>query len=70
MLHTGPEGLGVLNGARSVGGFFGLAASMGGAREVGRALFLGILVIFGASVIALGLSPFLVGFAGWSWCCS
>jgi MFS transporter len=68
VLHTGPEGLGILNGARSVGGFFGLVASMGGsAHRVGRsggALFLAILVIFGASVIALGVSPYAVGFAG------
>jgi len=68
VLHTGPEGLGVLNGARSVGGFIGLVASMSGsAHRVGRsggALFLAILVTFGASVIALGVSPYVVGFAG------
>jgi MFS family permease len=65
VLNTGPEGLGVLNGARSVGGFFGLVASMSGSRRGGGgALFVGILVTFGASVIALGLSPFVVGFAG------
>ena len=64
VLHTGPEGLGVLNGARSVGGFVGLVASMGGAPRGGGTLFLAILVSFGASVIALGLSPFLVGFGG------
>jgi Major Facilitator Superfamily len=68
VLHTGPEGLGVLNGARSVGGFFGLVASMSGsAHRVGQsggALFLAILMIFGASVIALGVSPYAVGFAG------
>ena len=68
VLHTGPEGLGVLNGARSVGGFFGLVASMSGSGyrvgQSGGALFLAILVIFGASVIALGISPYAVGFAG------
>ena len=68
VLHTGPEGLGVLNGARSVGGFIGLVVSMSGStHRVGRsggALFLAILVIFGASVIALGVSPYVVGFAG------
>jgi MFS family permease len=68
VLRTGPEGLGVLNGARSVGGFFGLVASMGGSGQrvgqSGGALFLAILVIFGASVVALGVSPYAVGFAG------
>jgi MFS family permease len=68
VLHTGPEGLGVLNGARSVGGFFGLVASMSGSGhrvgQAGGALFLAILVTFGASVIALGVSPYAVGFAG------
>jgi hypothetical protein len=68
VLRTGPEGLGVLNGARSVGGFFGLVASMSssgrGVGQSGGALFLAILVVFGGSVIALGLSPYAVGFAG------
>jgi hypothetical protein len=65
VLHAGPEGLGVLNGARSVGGFIGLVASMSGSkRGGGGALFLAILAGFGASVVALGLSPFAVGFAG------
>jgi hypothetical protein len=68
VLHTGPEGLGVLNGARSVGGFFGLVASMSGSGhrvgQSGGALFLAILVTFGASVVALGVSPYAVGFAG------
>jgi len=39
----------------------------GSTHRVGRsggALFLAILVIFGASVIALGVSPYVVGFAG------
>jgi MFS family permease len=66
VLHTGPEGLGVLNGARSVGGILGLAAAAltrGAARSSG-AFFLLVIGCFGASLIALGAAPYLVGLAG------
>jgi hypothetical protein len=63
VLHTGPEGLGALNAARSVGGIFGLAAAsvLGAA---GGARFVAVLVVFGVSLIALGAAPHLLGFAG------
>jgi hypothetical protein len=65
VLHTGPEGLGVLNGARSVGGIVGLGAAMlRGPSLGGGALFLGVLGSFGTSLIVLGLAPHVVGFAG------
>jgi MFS transporter, DHA1 family, staphyloferrin A biosynthesis exporter len=64
VLHTGPEGLGALNAARAVGGIAGLvvASARGGAR--GGALFLPVLFTFGASLIALGAAPHLVGIIG------
>jgi len=65
VLHAGPEGLGVLNGARSVGGIVGLgaAAMIRGARGSG-ALFLVVIGAFGLSLVGLGAAPYLVGFAG------
>jgi hypothetical protein len=66
VLHAGPEGLGVLNAARSAGGILGLAAAAmtrGAARGSG-ALFLLVLGVFGMSLIGLGAAPYLVGFAG------
>jgi hypothetical protein len=63
VLHIGPEGLGALNGARSVGGILGLAASLRGtAGSLG--FFLGVLVTFGGSLIVLGAAPYVVGLAG------
>jgi hypothetical protein len=64
VLHTGPEGLGVLNAARSVGGILGLLASMRGFSRGGGALFVAVLVSFGGSLIALGVAPYVVGFIG------
>src|SRR5262245_6286684 len=64
VLHTGPEGLGALNAARSVGGIVGLVAAMRGIVARGGAFFVGVLVFFGASVGALGLAPYVTGFAG------
>jgi hypothetical protein len=65
VLHTGPEGLGVLNGARSVGGILGLLAAMArGSTLGGGALFLVVLGSFGASLIGLGVAPYVVGLAG------
>ncbi len=46
VLHTGPEGLGVLSGARSVGGILGLAAAWALGAAAG-----------GAWVVAIGLAP-------------
>jgi len=65
VLRAGPEGLGVLNGARSVGGIVGLgaAAMIRGARGSG-ALFLVVIGAFGLSLVGLGAAPYLVGFAG------
>lgn len=64
VLHAGPEGLGALNAARSVGGILGLLASLRGVAHGGGALFVAVLVSFGASLIGLGAAPYLVGFAG------
>ena len=64
VLHTGPEGLGALNAARSVGGIVGLVAAMRGIAARGGAFFVGVLVFFGGSVGALGLAPYMTGFAG------
>jgi len=65
VLRVGPEGLGALNAARSIGGILGLFAvptrrPAGG----GGALFLAVLVFFGAGLIGLGLAPRFVGLAG------
>jgi MFS family permease len=63
VLNTGPEGLGALLAARAVGGILGLAAAS--ARSAaGGTFFLAVLVTFGASLIALGAAPFVVGFVG------
>ena len=66
VLRAGPEGLGVLNAARSVGGILGLAAAAmaRGAAPGSGALFLVVLVAFGVSLIGLGAAPYLVGFVG------
>lgn len=66
VLHAGPEGLGVLNGARAVGGILGLAAAAltrGGTHGTG-AFFLIVIGAFGVSLIGLGAAPYLVGFTG------
>ena len=63
VLHTGPEGLGALNAARSVGGIVGLLASMRGLTG-GGALFLAVLAGFGISLVGLGAAPLAVGFTG------
>jgi transmembrane secretion effector len=58
VLHVGPEGLGVMTAARQVGGLAGitLTTQLGGARGYGP-VFLGVLIAFGASLIALGFAP-------------
>ena len=62
VLHTGPEGLGALNAARSLGGIVGLvaAARLG----AGGARFLALLIAFGVGLLVLGAAPYLVGFVG------
>ena len=64
VLHTGPEGLGVMNAARAVGGILALVASTRGFSHGSGAVFVVVLLAFGGSVIALGAAPYLVGFAG------
>ena len=56
VLHTGPEGLGVLNAARSVGGIVGLLASMRGLSG-GGALFLAVLAGSASAWSASGPRP-------------
>ena len=65
VLQAGPEALGVLNAARSVGGILGLiVASLRGPIQGGGALFLAVLLTFGVSLMGLAIAPFVVGFAG------
>lgn len=65
VLQIGPEGLGVLNGARAVGGILGLVAAVAWSpAHGGLVLFLGVLGVFGAGLIGLGVAPYLVGVAG------
>src|SRR5262249_58775002 len=64
ILQVGREGLGTMNAARSIGGILGLFALATRPDRGGGAIFLAVLVGFGASLIALGLAPRLVGFAG------
>jgi MFS family permease len=62
VLHTGPEGLGALGAARSVGGMLGLVAAFRGG--VSGARFLGVLLTFGLGLIGLAVAPSVVGFVG------
>jgi hypothetical protein len=66
VLRIGPEGLGALAAARSVGGILGLAAAAmtGGAITAGGGKFLAVLLTFGMSLVALGAAPYVVGFVG------
>jgi hypothetical protein len=66
VLRIGPEGLGALAAARSVGGILGLAAAAvaGGASAAAGGRFLAVLVAFGAGLIALGAAPYVVGLVG------
>jgi hypothetical protein len=64
VLRTGPEGLGALNAARSVGGIVGLAAASMRAPAGGGALFVAVLVSFGVSLVVLGAAPHVVGIVG------
>jgi len=62
VLHAGPEGLGALGAARSVGGMLGLVAAFRGG--VSGARFLGVLLTFGLGLIGLAVAPSVVGFVG------
>jgi hypothetical protein len=64
VLHTGPEGLGALNAARSVGGIAGLAAASIWGSAGGGALFVAVLVSFGVSLVMLGAAPHVGGIVG------
>lgn len=64
VLEIGPEGLGALNAARSVGGILGLAAASMRASAGGGRVFIAVLASFGASLIVLGAAPYLVGLVG------
>jgi hypothetical protein len=65
VLAIGPEGLGVLNAARAVGGVVGLAAASARRRvDGGGAFFVTVLLSFGASLVGLGLAPHVVGVGG------
>jgi hypothetical protein len=64
VLQAGPEGLGALNAARSVGGIVGLVAAMRASARGGGSFFVAVLVFFGAAVAGLGLAPYVTGFAG------
>ena len=58
ILAVGPEGLGAMTAARSVGGILGLVfvSGLGQVRGNG-ALFLAVLFVFGGSLVGLGLAP-------------
>ena len=65
VLAIGPEGLGALNAARSVGGVVGLAVASARRRvDGGGAFFVTVLLSFGASLVGLGLAPYVVGVPG------
>jgi hypothetical protein len=64
VLRAGPETLGTLNAARSVGGIVGLAAAALRGRHGGGAMFVAVLVGFGASLLGLAVAPFVVGLTG------
>lgn len=57
VLQVGADGLGVMTAARSVGDILGilLVSGLGQARTTG-AFFLGVLVVFGGSLVALALA--------------
>jgi MFS family permease len=58
VLQVGADGLGVMTAARSVGGILGIAA-ISALSQTGRtgSLFLGVLVVFGGSLVILGFAP-------------
>jgi MFS family permease len=61
ILQVGPEGLGTMTAARSVGGILGIAlVTVLGQVHGHGTLFLAVLLVFGASQLALAIAP---GFA-------
>jgi hypothetical protein len=65
VLRAGPEALGTLNAARSVGGIVGLAATaLRRSHMGGGAMFVAVLVSFGASLLGLASAPLVVGLTG------
>jgi MFS family permease len=65
ILRVGPEGLGAMNAARSIGGIVALVVlSMRPIERGGGVLLLSVLVSFGGSLIVLGMAPHFVGFTG------
>jgi len=65
ILRVGPEGLGAMNAARSIGGIVALVVlSMRPIERGGGILLLSVLVSFGGSLIVLGMAPHFVGFTG------
>jgi hypothetical protein len=65
VLHVGPEGLGVMNAVRSLGGILGLVlVSLRPHSRDGGATFLAVLISFGAGLVALGVAPYAVGYGG------
>lgn len=64
VLRVGPEGLGAMNAARSLGGILGLFAMSGARGPRGGTGLIAVLVFFGGSLIALAGAPHLVGLGG------
>lgn len=66
VLAVGPEGLGYMNAARSVGGILGLFAISARSPVPGSSgvVFLLVLGAFGMSLVVLGLAPHVVGLLG------
>ncbi len=57
VLAVGPEGLGAMTAARSIGGILGIVAVSGRGQTPGNgAIFLSVLFVFGAALVALGFA--------------
>jgi MFS family permease len=60
LLKVGPEGLGLLNAFASFGGMVAIIlVSLRGELENKGRFFLGVLLVFGASLVVLGSSPYI-----------
>ena len=64
VLHTGPRGSACSTRRARSAASSALLASLRGFTAGGGALFVAVLVSFGGSLIALGVAPYVVGFAG------
>ncbi len=65
VLHVGPEGLGVMNASRSLGGILGLFVVAGRfPLHGGGRLFVAAVVAFGAGLVGLGIAPQFMGLVG------